>query len=153
MGSRERICRQVTRLRPLFTGLLLAAWIPIHCPWAGPLAILAHEAHEASLNWSHGHLHVVLEHSQTWSYAPEDTILPAAHAGQHADHVLHPFAPDQFLRATPTDVSAHAAVCWFTLSCSEWPAASAQSPVQWRAHAPPRSSPTLDSLRTTILVV
>ena len=149
-----RISRQVIKLRPLFTLLVLAVWITSSCPWAGPLAVLAHERHEVSLNWAHGHLHVVLEHADDAPHALSgNAILAVTHAGHHADHVLHPFAPDQFLRATSTGPSAPDTFYNFAPGCSSSPAIAEPRGVRWRAHAPPRSSPALDSLRTTVLVV
>jgi hypothetical protein len=151
---------KVIRLRRFITVLLVAVWIPLQCPWAGGLAMLAHEAneaHEASLSWAHGHLHVVLHHARTSSAHhahafPEGIACGSAAHSEDTDHVLHPFTSDQFLRASASGISVGAPLC-SALACLQYPTLPEQSSTSWRAPAPPRSSPTLDSLRTTILLV
>lgn len=156
----RRISRRVIRLRPLLTVLLMAVWIPIQCPWAGALAILVHEAdevHEASLSWKHGHLHVVLQHPRTASEHAAQTrrdgiIQVSATHDEDADHVFHPLTLGQFLRASATNLPAYARLC-SGLARSRCAAMPEHRVASWRALALSRSSPEIDSPRTTILVI
>jgi len=151
----------VIRFRPLFTVLFIALWVPLQCPWAGGRAMLAREAggaHAASLSWAHGHLHVVLQHPRTSSEhdahtPPEGVAKVSAAHHEHPDHVLHPFTPDQFLRASAPNISLDALPC-SAFVCLRYSDLPEQSSASSRAPALAHSSPTtLNSLRTTILLV
>jgi len=148
------VSRRVIGLRPFFTVLLISVWIPLQCPWLGGLAMLAHEAnetHEASLSWAHGHLHVVLHHPHA-DALPEGVAQVSADQHEHGDHVLHPFTSDQFLRASASRLSPGVPLCSAFMGLL-YPALPQQDSASWSAAALPRYSPTLDSLRTAVLLV
>ncbi|HET9063109.1 MAG TPA: hypothetical protein VFO62_07460 [Candidatus Binatia bacterium] len=152
------------RPRSILTVFLVALWLPTQGPCASALALLGHdgdEAHDAALSWEHGHLHLVLQHSR-----PGDTddarvttrgvtlgVAPQGHGTDHADHVLHPVATDQFIRAATSDLSSyafpHSALA--DVSYRAIPPRDDCNPRGNQARA--RSSPTLNILRSTILLI
>ena len=155
-----RICLQVIKVRPRLTPLLIAVWIAVQSPWSGGLPMLAHAAsggHEASLSWSRGHLNVVLHHPPA---DPDHHTPSSSKAGHHGDaakhkranHLLHLSTSDQALTSRGGGSSLVVPVC---VALASWQSLAPPQPCEDSPNdsALQRSSPTLDALRTTILLV
>lgn len=151
------------RLRSFLTLLLVALWLPAQTPCANALMLLGHDAdgtHDASLSWDHGHLHVVFQHAHAVDsdlvripgYDVTVGVMPPVHGTEHADHVFHPAAPDQFIRAARGD-SSSCRVLQCALADAYGVVAPRDDRVPCNNRTRVRSSPALRNLRSTILLI
>ncbi len=131
--------------------LLAVLWLGTAAPWPAPHASLAQHPHFLSVVWVHGHHQMVLRHHDN-----HDAHGTPAHAATlsavpgHADHILHSLTPDVVIAPTAPRTRAHAPLL------ALWrPGVSGipDAPTVGCTHPPPLLSPTLASLRTTVLVV
>jgi len=136
-------------------------WLVALASWPTDLEHADRHAHLVSLTWSHGQLHVVLQHQ-----GPAGPVLDpivshvanteSAHTHHHpadtrhdTDHVIHNCSAPAALH-TKTNGSALALLV--PPAAGTWTAVTRPRPVLW----PPPSrdgSHTLAQLRTTVLVV
>lgn len=138
---------------------LLALWLPVQAPCSSALTSLAHEddaTHGVSLAWDHGHLHAVLDHidhggaASHADVAHSDGVAFGHH--HHDSHVYHLGMADPAVRIDSNDhilERPSPAVLAFAVPF----ASVARRSVRAGNEHLERASPSLASLRTTILLV